>query len=98
MIGVLITFRYGKDFNEAAVRKIAEGARAKFEGMPRLRSKAFTFDPENREATNFYLWESMEAAKAFFTDEFIERVSGVYGVRPSIQYLQVATLVDNAAR
>ena len=69
MIGVLVTFRYGNDFNEAAVRKIADTARAKFEGMPGLRSKAFTLDPENHEATNFYVWESDEAAKAFFTDE-----------------------------
>lgn len=98
MLGVLVTFRYGNEFNEAAVRKIAEAARPRFEGMPGLRSKAFTFDSEKREATNFYVWESDEAAKAFFTDAFIERVAGLYGVRPSIQFLRIATLVENAPK
>ena len=40
MIGVFVTFRYGDSFDERAVRKIAETARVRFEGMPGLRSKA----------------------------------------------------------
>ena len=73
MIGVFVTFRYGDNFDEQAVRKIAETARAKFEGMPGLRSKAFTVNSGKREATNFYVWESEDAAKAFFTDELLEQ-------------------------
>lgn len=69
MIGVFITFRYGDNFDERAVQKIAETVRARFEGMPGLRSKAFTFNSGKREATNCYVWESEDAAKAFFTDE-----------------------------
>jgi len=57
--------RYGDNFDEQAVRKIAETARAKFEGMPGLRSKAFTVNSGKREATNFYVWDSEDAAKAF---------------------------------
>ena len=95
MIGVFVTFRYGDNFDEQAVRKIAETARAKFEGMPRLRSKAFTLNSRKREATNFYVWESENAAEAFFNDELLERVTGLYGVRPSIEFVQIATLVEN---
>ena len=95
MIGVFVTFRYGDKFNERAVRQIAETARAKFEGMPGLRSKAFTLNSEKREATNFYIWESEEAANAFFTEEVIKRVTGLYGVRPSLDFVQIATLVEN---
>jgi len=50
VIGVFATFRYGDNFDERAVRKIAETARARFEGMPGLRStpesvrpRTFTF-------------------------------------------------------
>ena len=68
MIGVFVTFRYGDNFDEQAVRKIAETARARFEGMPGLRSKAFTVNSGKREATNFYVWDSEDAAKAFLTD------------------------------
>ncbi len=95
MIGVFITFRYGDNFDERAVRKIAEIARVRFEGMPALRSKAFTLNPGKREAVNFYVWDSEAAAKAFFTEELVERVAGLYGVRPSVEFVQIATLVEN---
>jgi heme-degrading monooxygenase HmoA len=95
MIGVFVTFRY-EDFDEPAIRKIAETARARFEGMPGLHSKAFTLNAKNREAVNFYVWESEEAAKAFFTPELTERVTGLYGVRPSVDFVQIAELVENA--
>ncbi len=95
MIGVFVTFRYGDNFDEQAVRKIAETARARFEGMPELRSKAFTLNPGKREATNFYVWDSEDAAKAFFTDELLQRVTSLYGVRPNVEFVQIATLVEN---
>ena len=78
-----------------AVRKIAETARVRFEGMPGLRSKAFTLNSGKREAANFYIWDSEEAARAFFTDELLERVAGLYGVRPNVEFVQIATLVEN---
>jgi heme-degrading monooxygenase HmoA len=96
MIGVSVTFRYGDNFDGQAVRKIAEAARARFEGMPGLRSKAFTFNPGKREAVNFYVWDSEEGAKAFFTDALVERVTGLYGVRPVVEFVQIAALVENA--
>jgi heme-degrading monooxygenase HmoA len=95
MIGVFVTFRYGDSFDQRAVRKIAETAGPRFEGIPGLRSKAFTLDSRSRQAVNFYVWESEEAAKAFFTDELVERVTGLYGVRPSIEFVQIAVLVEN---
>ena len=97
MIGVFVTFRYEDHFDERAVRKIAETARARFEGMPGLRSKAFTLNSARREATNFYVWESEDVAKRFFTAELTERVTSLYGVRPTIEFVQIAALVENAA-
>jgi len=96
MIGVFVTFRYGDNFDQAAVRRIAETARARFEGMPGLRSKAFTFNSGKREATNFYVWDSEDAARAFFTDELLKRVAGLYGVPASVEFVQIAALVENA--
>ena len=96
MIGVFVTFRYADHFDEQAVRKIAETARSGFEGMPGLRSKAFTVNAAKREATNFYVWDSEDAAKAFFTDALLGRITGLYGVRPSVEFVQIAALVENA--
>jgi heme-degrading monooxygenase HmoA len=98
MIGVFVTFRYTGNFNEQSVRKIAETARGRFEGMPGLHSKAFTVNSGKREATNFYIWDSEEAAKAFFNDALLERVTGLYGVRPTVEFVQIATLVENARK
>ena len=95
MIGVFVKFHYGDNFDERAVRKVAETARARFEGMPGLRSKAFTLNAAKREAANFYVWDSEAAAKAFFTDELLDRVAGLYGVRPTVEFAQIAALVEN---
>ena len=95
MIAVVVTFRFGYNFDEQVVRKIAETARTRFEGMPGLRSKAFTFNSEQRKATNFYVWDSEDAAKAFFTDQLLENVTGLYGVRPTVEMVQIAALVEN---
>lgn len=95
MIGVLLRFQCRNEFNEARIRQVAETARVKFDGMPGLRSKAFTFDVENREALNFYIWDSADAARAFFSPQLVDRITELYGVRPTLQFTEVAALVEN---
>ncbi len=95
MHGVIIEFQYGEEFDPAHVAGIAREARGRFEGLPRLRQKVFTVDEQARRATNVYLWESEDAARAFFTDEVVDRVTGLYGVRPTVNFVEVAELVDN---
>jgi hypothetical protein len=68
-----------------------------FEGLPGLHFKFLTLDEKQERAVNFYLWDSMEAAEAFFTDELRERVTGLYGVSPTISYLKIAESVDNSS-
>jgi heme-degrading monooxygenase HmoA len=96
MIGVTVTFRYDEDFDRARLISIAENARGMFEGMPGLRSKVFTFDDEGRCAMNFYVWDSEDTAKSFFSDEMRERIAGLYGVEPTIDFVEIAELVDNS--
>ena len=98
MVGVLVEFQFGDDFDVAKVAAIAQAARAQFEGMPGLRQKAFTIDEANRRARNVYLWDDEIAARAFFDDALRERVTGIYGVAPTITFVEVAELVDNASR
>ena len=97
MIGAIVTFRFDDSFDAEKVAKIAAEAAPRFEGMPGLRSKAFTFDEANGRAINFYLWESDDAARAFFNDELLDRVTGLYGVKPTIDFVEIAALVDNNA-
>ena len=97
MIGVVVTLRFGDRFNERAVREVAAAARTTFEGMDGLRSKAFTFSAARNEAVNFYVWEAEDAARSFFDERLLEQVTGLYGVRPTVEFVQVAALVENKA-
>jgi heme-degrading monooxygenase HmoA len=96
MIGVTVTFQYDEDFDRARVVSIAQNVRGTFEGMPGLRSKAFTVDDAGRRAMNFYVWESADSARTFFSEELRERVTRLYGVEPTIEFVEIAQLVDNA--
>jgi hypothetical protein len=97
MFAVFVTFEYDEGFDRARLLGVAEHAKGAFAGMPDLRAKAFTIDASNTRATNVYLWESEEAARAFFSPELSERVTGLYGVAPRIEFAEVAAFVDNAA-
>ena len=81
MIAVIVRFQYENEFNEARLQQIAEGARSKFQGMPGLRSKAFTVDAARRQALNLYIWESEDAARKFFSPQTIDGVAKLYDVR-----------------
>jgi hypothetical protein len=95
MHGVIVEFQYDEEFDREHLAAIAHEARARFEGLPQLRQKTFTIDEQGRRATNVYLWESEEAARGFFDDELLGRVTGLYGVRPSLSFVEVVELVDN---
>ena len=96
MIGVNVTFDYDGDFDRSRVTGVADQARAMFEGMPGLRFKFFTFDEKQSQARNFYVWDSEEAANAFFSEELRQRVTGLYGVAPTIEFVEIAQIVDNS--
>ena len=98
MVGVFVTFEYEGDFDRSRVEQVAEKARGMFEGMPGLRFKFFTFDEDQRRAVNFYVWDSREDAERFFTDELRDRVTGLYGTKPSLDFVDIAQIVDNAGR
>jgi hypothetical protein len=98
VIGVNVTFEYGDDdFDRARVLAVAQNARGTFEGMPGLRFKFFTLDEKHHRATNFYVWDSRELAESFFSDELRERVTGLYGVAPTIDFVEIAEIVDNSS-
>ena len=67
-----------------------------FEGLPGLRNKFFTLSENDRRATNVYVWGSEDAARRFYSDELLERVTDLYGVRPQIEFAEVVESVDNS--
>jgi hypothetical protein len=95
MIAVFVTFD-SDSLDEERVRTIAAEARGAFEGMASLRNKFFTLSEKKSPATNVYVWESEDAARQFFSDQLIEQVTELYGVRPQIQFADILEFVDNS--
>jgi len=65
-------------------------------GCPACVSSSSLSTKKQQRATNFYVWESSDAADAFFSEELRERVTGLYGVRPKIDFVEIAQIVDNS--
>lgn len=97
MIAVLVTFASPEGFNPEKLQAIAEKSRGKFEGLPGLRCKCFTADEDGRHARNLYVWDDEAAARGFFDDALTELVTNLYGIPPTIEFLDVVGFVDNAA-
>ena len=96
MIAVFVTFE-ADGLDEARVRTVATASRPTFEGMPGLRSKLYTLAETGTRATNVYVWNSEDAARRFFSDELVARVTDRYGVRPRIEFAEIVASVDNSA-
>ena len=97
MLAIFVDFEFDDDARER-VSKVAVEASPIFEGMPGLRSKTFTVDPAGRRATNFYVWDDEDAGRGFFTDELVEQVVSLYGVRPTLRYADIVGYVSNEGR
>jgi hypothetical protein len=96
MVGVLVSFDFDGPLDRARVVGIAEQAAPAFEGMAGLRLKIFTVDEDHSRATNVYVWDDDQAARRFFSDELRDRVTGLYGVAPRIEFVEIAAIADNA--
>lgn len=95
MFGVIVTFDPGAAYDADRLSQIAQAAIPKFRGMQGLVSKTFTLDDEARRAINFYVWESEEAARRFFSEETLASVERTYGVRPELRYVAIPGRVEN---
>ena len=97
MIGTIVSIGPSDALDRSRASTVAEQAGPVFEGMPGLRSKVFMWDEQAATVTNVYVWESEEAARAFFTPALVQQVIELYGVEPRVQFTEVSALVDNGA-
>jgi heme-degrading monooxygenase HmoA len=95
MIGVIVTIGPGKDLNRQRASAAAEKTAPMFEGMDGLQSKVYMWNDETGTVTNTYVWDSEEAARAFFTPERKAEIIELWGVEPQVQFAEVSALVDN---
>jgi heme-degrading monooxygenase HmoA len=74
--------------------KAAKGSAPTFRGAPGLIRKYYL----NGDAGGggVYLWESREAAEAWYNDDWWRRAEKSFGVRPTVTYYDNYVVVDNA--
>jgi hypothetical protein len=97
MLGVLVTFQYGEDYDRQRLVSIAQVARDSFESMPGLRNTFFSLDDAKQRAVHFYAWEWEDEGLAYFSEDQIDQLATLYGVRPSVESIEIVELVDNSA-
>jgi len=95
MIGVIVSLGPSDQLDHARATAVAEKGVPMFEGMAGLRSKVFMWDEDSATVTNVYVWESEEAARAFFTPELVSKVTEFYGTEPRVQFTEISALIDN---
>ena len=96
MIAVVVTFSSPEGFEPEQLRGIADNSLERFRGLPGLRSKVFSVDADMRRARNFYVWDDEAEAHDFFDDDLKALVTKLYGVAPTIEFVDVLGFVDNA--
>ena len=95
MIGVIVTIGPAAELNRERASAAAKQAAPMFEGMDGLQSKVFMWNDETGTVTNTYVWDSEQAARAFFTPELKAQVFELWGAEPHVQFVEVSAIVDN---
>jgi heme-degrading monooxygenase HmoA len=96
MIGVIVTLGPSNELNRERATAVAEQEGPKFQGMDGLLSKVFMWNDETETVINTYVWDSEEAARAFFTSPEVKAlIIELYGVEPHVQFAEVSALIEN---
>lgn len=97
MIGLFLELDFSGSMDRDRVLKVAQDAHPLFVGMPGLQFKFFTLDVAAARSTNFYVWDSRADADNFLTDDIRRQIAVLYGVEPTITFVEIAQIVNNTA-
>jgi hypothetical protein len=78
--------------------EVSLGSTATFTGLKdRGLLKKYYLSNEAGGSGGVYLWESKEAAEAWYTPEWADRLENTYGARPTVTYFDSFVQVDNVS-
>ena len=95
MIAAIVQFKLSDDFSAEKARSAFVDSIPKFVRMNGLIRKYFLLAEDARTAGAVYLWSDRASAQAFFTEDWMEFISGKYGFRPAVAYYECPVVVDN---
>lgn len=96
LLATIVTFRHtGAAYDRARFEAINRSTAPKYEGLAGLVWKSYWYDDAACENGGIYLWTSREAAEATHDEAHLNRLEALYGVRPTVRWLDVPVFVDN---
>jgi hypothetical protein len=97
MITAIVRFPLPAAVTADQYRAMCRHAAPDFRTPGGLLSKQFLLTEDGRGGGGVYLWESREAAEAFYTAGFRALIRERFGVEPQITYFETPVVVDNRA-
>lgn len=79
---VMWTYAVPEELDEPAIRRLFSEVAANYLGVPGLVRKYFGFSEDAESVIGIYLWQSRDAAEAFYTPEWTAGVTARWGAPP----------------
>ena len=97
-LATIVTFQHTKQsYDRERLEAINRSTAPKYVGLHGLVSKAYWYEDATFQNGGIYLWNSREAAEATHDDAHLARLEELYGVRPTVRWMDVPVFVNNAA-
>ena len=97
MILAIVTYNLTRPATLEEARSVASARAPTYLNVPGLLRKNFCLSEDGKRASGVYVWDSKARAEAFYTPEWRQLVTGMYGSAPEIVYLHSPVMVDNSA-
>jgi hypothetical protein len=95
---VMWTFNVPAGTSKAQLIETINGSAHTYEGIPGLIRKYYGIAPDGASLAGIYLWESRDAADAFYTSEWLAMVTKRWGSPPRRQDWETPMVVESAER
>lgn len=97
MYCVMWTYAVPPNLDESAIREQFQAVAGNYLGVPGLIRKYFGFTDDAASVIGIYLWETKEAAEAFYSQEWMAGVTERWGAAPVRQEWVVPVVAESAA-
>jgi hypothetical protein len=94
---VLWTYAVPPNLTEPAIRDLFSQVAGNYLGVPGLVRKYFGFTEDASAVIGIYLWETKDAADAFYSEEWMAGVTERWGAAPAKQEWIVPVVAESAA-
>lgn len=93
-VAVLVNIPIPAGLTHEAIEAQFQNTAPQYERLPGLTRKYFTIS-DDRKAGGIYLWESREAASAFYNESWRARVLKTYGAPAEVTFFDVPVVVES---